>query len=339
MFKRSAPINPQALRNDYSGIERAAAIKQKTLADLGGVISDGFKSFQKKKEDKLKKESAMKIIRDHAAQSGREMTEEEVMGIYKDADADTILEQGAILRDLARYDKEESQRIEQQKVMALAAQRANELAAARNKIAQTQADTSLLGMQTTAAQNAAKIKEDRKQGKPARLEQRRARKHQVATSASIQAMNKTDAEGNPVTPSINDFLTAYRDNGGNQEGLAVKDFYATYPGAKKYTAKYTDDQGNEKTVLFINNQRIDKDDRSAALRSFDSLLEGKDSKGEPLFSDEQKDVKRREFVDALTSKGGSGADPLDAMFARVIEPILQRRLSEGIDSRSFQKNN
>ena len=54
MFKRSAPINPQALRNDYTGIERAAAIKQKTLADLGGVISDGFKSFQKKKRGQAK---------------------------------------------------------------------------------------------------------------------------------------------------------------------------------------------------------------------------------------------------------------------------------------------
>lgn len=337
MFKRSATINPQALRNDYTGIERAAAIKQKTLADLGGVISDGIKSFQKKKEDKLKKESALKVIRKYGEMSGNEMSDEDIKGIYGNLDAETILQQGAILRDLAQYDASERKRIAAEEAMIKASKRANELAKARNKIAQTQADTSLLGMQTTAAQNAAKIKEDRKRGKPARLEQKRAKKHQVATSASIQAMNKTDAEGNPVTPSINDFLTAYRDNGGNQEGLAVKDFYATYPGAKKYTAKYIDDQGNEKTVLFINNQRIDKDDRSAALRSFDSLLEGQDSSGKALFKDEEKDAKRREFVDALTSKGGGGADPIDAMIARVIEPILQRRLSEGIDSRSFQK--
>ena len=93
MFKGSAQINPQALKVDYSGIERASAIKQKTLADLGGVIGDGIKSFQKKREDKLKKESAMKIIRDHAAQSGREMSEEEVKNIYANSDTETILQQ------------------------------------------------------------------------------------------------------------------------------------------------------------------------------------------------------------------------------------------------------
>ena len=231
MFKRSAPINAQAPRNDYSGIERAAAIKQKTLADLGGVISEGFKSFQKKKEDKLKKESAMKIIRDHAAQSGREMTEEEVMGIYKDADADTILQQGAILRDLARYDKEERQRIEQEKIMALAAKRSNELAEARNEIAKKQAAAarinakkSLLGARAGERRN----KEEFKAGK----------KHNQATSASIQAMNITDAEGNRVTPSLGAALDEYEKRGGNNPSEFAKEFYLTFPGAKRYTAKY-----------------------------------------------------------------------------------------------------
>lgn len=330
MFKRSASINPQALKADYSGIERAAAIKQKTLADLGGNIAQGIKSFQKKKEDKLKKESALKVISEYAKMSGSELTEEEVKGVYGNLDADTILQQGEILRDLARYEKEENQRVAQQEAMIKAAKRANKLAQARNAIAQTQADRDLLAMQTTAVQNAAKIAQERKQGRPARQEQRGNRKHRLATSASIQAMNKTDAEGNPVTPSINNFLTKYRDEGGTNEGLAVKDFYAAYPGARKYTTKYRDDQGNEKTALVINGQLIPTDNRSTALKAVDNLVSRKDAQGNALFTEEEKNRILKEFTATLTSKSGGGADPIEAMFARVLEPILERRLSESI---------
>lgn len=335
MFKGSAQINPQALKVDYSGIERAAAIKQQTLSDLGGVISQGIKSHQKRQEEKLKKESAMAIIRDHAKQSGREMSEDDIKKIYGNSDSETILKQGAILRDLAQYDASERKRIAAEEAMITAANRANEIAKARNAIAQKDADTRQLGMQTTAAQNAAKIQADRRANRPARIKQRQERKHQGATSASIQAMNKTDANGNPVTPSINDFLTVYRDKGGTNEGLAAKDFYSTFPGAKRYSATYTDDQGNVKTVLFINGQKIDKDDRNTALRSLDSLLEGKSANGKPLFTDEEKDEKRKAFLAALTSKGGGGADPIDAMLARVLEPVLRRRLGEGIPSEEY----
>jgi len=139
-----------------------------------------------------------------------------------------------------------------------------------------------------------------------------------------------------MTPSLGAALDEYKKQGGNKPSEFAGEFYSTFPGAKRYTAKYTDDQGNEKTVLFINGQRIDKDDRSTALRSFDSLLEGKDSKGEPLFTDEEKDAKRKEFAAALTSKGGSGGDPIDAMIARVIEPILKRKLGESIPSEEYR---
>lgn len=330
MFKRSAPINPQALRNDYTGIERAAAIKQKTLADLGGVISDGFKSFQKKKEDKLKKESALKVIRKYGEMSGNEMSDDDIKGIYGNLDAETILQQGAILRDLAQYEQREESRLAQEEAMRKAAKRQNELAEERNKIARKQAAASRINAKKSLMGERAKLGRERR-------EDRLERRHTAATSASIMAMNITDAEGNRVTPSLGAALDEYKKQGGKNPSKFATEFYSTFPGAKRYTEKYIDDQGNEKTALFINNQRIDTDDRSTALRSFDSLLEGKDSSGNALFTDKQKDEKRREFVDALTSKGGGGGDPIDAMIARVIEPILQRRLSEGIDSRSFQK--
>ncbi len=329
MFKRSAPINAQALRNDYSGIERAAAIKQKTLADLGGVISDGFKSFQKKKEDKLKKESALKVIRKYGEMSGNEMTDDDIKGIYGNLDAETILQQGEILRDLAQYEQREESRLAQEEAMRKAAKRANQIAQARNEIAKKQAAASRMNAKKSLLGARAGERRDRKEFKA-------GKKHDRATSASIEAMNITDAEGNRVTPSLGAALDEYKKQGGNKPSEFAGEFYSTFPGAKRYTAKYTDDQGNEKTVLFINGQRIDKDDRSTALRSFDSLLEGKDSKGEPLFTDEEKDAKRKEFAAALTSKGGSGGDPIDAMIARVIEPILKRKLGESIPSEEYR---
>ncbi len=329
MFKRSAPINPQALRNDYTGIERAAAIKQKTLADLGGVISDGFKSFQKKKEDKLKKESALKVIRKYGEMSGNEMTDDDIKGIYGNLDAETILQQGEILRDLAQYEQREKSRLAQEEAMRKAAKRANQIAQARNEIAKKQAAASRMNAKKSLLGARAGERRDREEFKA-------GKKHDRATSASIEAMNITDAEGNRVTPSLGAALDEYKKQGGNKPSEFAGEFYSTFPGAKRYTAKYTDDQGNEKTVLFINGQRIDKDDRSTALRSFDSLLEGKDSKGEPLFTDEEKDAKRKEFAAALTSKGGSGGDPIDAMIARVIEPILKRKLGESIPSEEYR---
>lgn len=332
MFKRSAPINPQALRNDYTGIERAAAIKQKTLADLGGVISDGFKSFQKKKEDKLKKESAMKIIRDHAAQSGREMTEDEVMGIYKDADADTILEQGAILRDLARYDKEEKQRIAQQEIMALAAKRQNELAEARNKIAQRQADTSLLGMQTTAAQNAMGnvIKKEESDLKTRLFEKDTT--NDTALSASLQNAAKQKGGGSLVS-----FLEKYAEKGGTDTTEAIRSYQGAFPGSKRYTAEYTDKNGKLKTAVFVNGQRIDTDDRDALLKGLDNAMERLG------YSDKQKKETLEAYISLRTSSKGSTSDIQDVTeLIRVLnnDPRLSDGASEeGVETFIFNQDN
>jgi len=327
MFKRSAPINPQALRNDYSGIERAAAIKQKTLADLGGVISDGFKSFQKKKEDKLKKESAMKIIRDHAAQSGREMTEDEVRGIYKDADADTILEQGAILRDLARYDKEEKQRIAQQEIMALAAQRANKLAQARNKIAQRQADASLLGVQTTAAQNAmGNVIRQEESDLKTRIFQKDTT-NDTALSASLKNAAKQEGGGSLIS-----FLDTYSDKGGTDVTEAIRTFQGAFPASKKYTVQYEDKNGKPKTAVFVNGQRIDIDDRDALLKGLDNAMERLG------YDDEEKKATLKAYVESRTSSKGSTSDIQDA--TELLKVIMNNpELSEGdVETFEFNKN-
>jgi hypothetical protein len=322
MFKGSSQINPQALKVDYSGIERAAAIKQQTLADLGGVISQGIKSHQKRQEEKLKKESAMAIIRDHAKQSGRTMSEQDVKDIYGNSDSETILKQGAILRDLAQYDASERKRIAAEEATITALNRANEIAKARNAIAKKQAAASRMNAKRSLLGARAEKRRDRE-------EFNTGKKHRIATSASIQAMNTTDAQGNRVTPSINAALDEYKRQGGNKAGEFAKEFYATYPEARKYSTKYKDDQGNEKTALVINGQLIPTDNRSTVLKAVDNLVNRKDAQGNPLFSEAKKNEILRELTTTLTSKSGGGADAIDAMIVRLIEPQLRKQL--GLD--------
>jgi|TARA_R100001460_G_scaffold59692_4_gene99575 hypothetical protein len=321
MFKRSASINPQALKADYSGIERAAAIKQKTLADLGGNIAQGIKSFQKKKEDKLKKESALKVIGEYAKMSGSELTEEELKGVYGNLDADTILQQGEILKDLARYEKEENQRVAQQEAMIKAAKRANKLAQARNAIAQRQADTSLLGMQTTAAQNAMgnAIKDKEIDLKTSIYNTENTDK--TALSNSLRHVAKQDGGGSLIS-----FLDKYAEEGGKDTTEAIRTYQGAFPGSKRYTAEYKDRNGKLKTAVFVNGQRIDIDDRDAVLKGLDNAMERLG------YSDKQKNETLEAYLKSRTSSKESTSDIQDTTeLLKVIfgDPRLSDGASEG----------
>mgnify|MGYP003111341965 FL=1 len=218
-------------------------LSKKTLADLGGNIAQGIKSFQKKKEDKLKKESALKVIGEYAKMSGSELTEEELKGVYGNLDADTILQQGEILKDLARYEKEENQRVAQQEAMIKAAKRANKLAQARNAIAQRQADTSLLGMQTTAAQNAMgnAIKDKEIDLKTSIYNTENTDK--TALSNSLRHVAKQDGGGSLIS-----FLDKYAEEGGKDTTEAIRTYQGAFPGSKRYTANIKTEMENLKQL-------------------------------------------------------------------------------------------
>jgi len=317
MFKGSAQINPQALKVDYSGIERAAAIKQQTLADLGGVISQGIKSHQKRQEEKLKKESAMAIIRDHAKQSGRTMSEDEVKQIYGNSDSETILKQGAILRDLAQYDASERKRIAAEEAMITAANRANEIAKARNAIAQKDADMRQLGMQTTAAQTAmGNVVKDKEIDLKTNIFEK-GNTNDKALSASLGNAAKQKNGGSVVS-----FLDTYSKGGGTDTAEALKAYQAAFPGSKKYTAEYTDKQGNVKTAVFVNGLRIDIDDRDALLKGLDNAMERLG------YNETQKKETLKAYVKSRTSSKESTSDIQDA--TELLKVIMNNpELSEG----------
>ena len=103
MFKGSGQINPQALKNDYSGIERAAGIKANTLASLGKAIEGGFKAHKQKKEDKAEAERALELTGIMMEQMGYEGDPEAIKAVMKNAGASEINKMGDALKEITQY--------------------------------------------------------------------------------------------------------------------------------------------------------------------------------------------------------------------------------------------
>ena len=115
--------------------------------------------------------------------------------------------------------------------MALAATRANKLAQARNAIARRQATAARINAKAAAKREKADRGRDRRKDKRERI-------NTNALNTSIQTMSNTKGG-----PSLGAFLDKYKEQGGNKPSEAATEFYSTFPGAKRYTAEYTDDQG------------------------------------------------------------------------------------------------
>ena len=116
-FKGSSQINPNALKNDYSGFERAAAIKAQTMAGLGQAISQGYKAHKQKMADKAEAERALEFTGLMMEQMGYEGDPEAAKAIMKNAGAGEINKMGGILKDLTQYQKETGAKIKQQEIV------------------------------------------------------------------------------------------------------------------------------------------------------------------------------------------------------------------------------
>ena len=162
--------------------------------------------------------------------SGNEMTDDDIKGIYGNLDAETILQQGEILRDLAQYEQREKSRLAQEEAMRKAAKRANQIAQARNEIAKKQAAASRMNAKKSLLGARAGERRDREEFKA-------GKKHDRATSASIEAMNITDAEGNRVTPSLGAALDEYKKQGGNKPSEFAGEFLLNISWSQKVYCK------------------------------------------------------------------------------------------------------
>tara|TARA_R110000824_G_scaffold117470_5_gene269479 strand:+ start:8128 stop:9441 length:1314 start_codon:yes stop_codon:yes gene_type:complete len=119
-LKGSSQINPNALKNDYSGFERAAQIKAQTMAGLGKFINDGYKAHKQKIADKEEAKRALAITGIMMEQMGYEGDPEAAKAIMKDAGAGEINKMGGILKDITQIQKKEGEKIAQQQAAMMA---------------------------------------------------------------------------------------------------------------------------------------------------------------------------------------------------------------------------
>ena len=107
MFKGSGQINPQGLKNDYSGFERAAAIKQQTLAGVGRAIKEGHEKIVKKKKDAAALESSRVLMKQVAKSAGFELDEETLAAIAKGADPEMMKTATETMAKLGQFSREQ----------------------------------------------------------------------------------------------------------------------------------------------------------------------------------------------------------------------------------------
>ena len=107
MFKGSGQINPQGLKNDYSGFERAAAIKQQTLAGVGRAIKEGHEKIVKKKKDAAAVESSRVLMKKVADAAGFELDAETLAAIAKGADPEFMNTATETMAKLGQWDREQ----------------------------------------------------------------------------------------------------------------------------------------------------------------------------------------------------------------------------------------
>ena len=134
MFKGSGQINPQGLKNDYSGFERAAAIKQQTLAGVGRAIKEGHEKIVKKKKDAAALESSKVLMKKVADAAGFKIDEETLAAIAKGADPELMKTATETMAKLGEYSQKQEALMAQQK-----RQRDDQIEAAR-LVAQAKVD-------------------------------------------------------------------------------------------------------------------------------------------------------------------------------------------------------
>lgn len=115
MFKGSGQINPQGLKNDYSGYERAAAIKQQTLAGVGRAIKEGHEKIVKKKKDAAALESSKVLMAQVAKSAGFEIDPETLAAIAKGADPEFMNTATETMAKLGQFSQEKEALLEKQK--------------------------------------------------------------------------------------------------------------------------------------------------------------------------------------------------------------------------------
>lgn len=107
MFKGSGQINPQGLKNDYSGFERAAAIKQQTMAGIGKAIKEGHEKIVKKKKDAAAVESGRVLMEQVAKSAGFEIDQETLAAIAKGADPEFMKDATNTMTELGKWEREQ----------------------------------------------------------------------------------------------------------------------------------------------------------------------------------------------------------------------------------------
>ena len=263
MFKGSGQINPQGLKNDYSGFERAAAIKQQTLAGVGRAIKEGHEKIVKKKKDAAALESSKVLMKKVADAAGFKIDEETLAAIAKGADpklmenaTQTMAKLGQWSKNqealMAQQEAEKKQRIEAARLVAEAKVDAAETLKKTNATtAKTLGETNATTAKTLGETNATTAEILALARKPGET---RAETKFKNEETDRDALSDTLSQSAQDGWDLKKTMESYREKGGKDD-MAVHDAWAKMnPNMKPEVATITDKDGKEHEVILWNGQ-------------------------------------------------------------------------------------
>jgi hypothetical protein len=223
MFKGSGQINPQALRNDYSGFERAAAIKQQTLAGIGQAIKEGHQKIVQKKKDAAALESSRVLMEQVAKSAGFEIDPKTLAAIAKGADPAMMKTATETMAKLGQWGQEQQALIDKQE-----AEKKQRIEAAR--------------LLAEARLDAAAPEELREKTE---FENKQADRDALSATVSVAAQRRWN---------LKTTMEAYHRNGGKDDMAAHEAWAKMNPNMRPEVATIEDKDGNEHEVILWNGQ-------------------------------------------------------------------------------------
>ena len=252
MFKGSGQINPQGLKNDYSGFERAAAIKQQTLAGVGRAIKEGHEKIVKKKKDAAALESSKVLMKKVADAAGFKIDEETLAAIAKGADPKLMENATQTMAKLGQWSKNQEALMAQQEAEKKQRIEAARLVAeAKVDAAETLKETNATTAKTLGETNASAAEILALARKPGET---RAETKFKNAETDRNALSDTLSQSAQDGWDLKKTMESYREKGGKDD-MAVHDAWAKMnPNMKPEVATITDKDGKEHEVILWNGQ-------------------------------------------------------------------------------------
>lgn len=241
MFKGSGQINPQGLRNDYSGFERAAAIKQQTMAGIGKAIKEGHEKIVKKKKDAAVLESGRVLMGQVAESAGFKIDKETLDKIAKGADQEFMKNATETMAKLGEWGQKQAALMAQQKKEV-----ADRIAAA--KIVATAKVNAAKTLATAQVDAAGTLATERKPGElrdETEFRDKQGDRGALSKVLSASAQKKW---------SLKRTMKVYHKSGGKDDEAVYDAYVKMNPNMQPEIAKVKDEEGNTVELVLWNGQ-------------------------------------------------------------------------------------